>query len=119
VLLARGAMLEVLEADYIRTARAKGLSERKVLFKHAARNAVLPVAELSAVQLGSLMGGTILIEVIFQYPGLGFLFVRAMGENNHPVMLAVTVYSVATFVVVLMLVDILSAWLDPRIRTID
>ena len=119
VLLARGSMLEVLDADYIRTARAKGLSERKVLFKHAARNAVLPVAELSAVQLGALMGGTILVEVIFQYPGLGFLFVRSMTENNHPVMLAITVYSVATFVIVLMLVDILTAWLDPRIRTMD
>lgn len=119
VLLTRGAMIEVLDADYVRTARAKGLAERTVLFKHAARNAVLPVAELSAVQLGALMGGTILVEVIFQYPGVGFLFVRAMSENNHPVMLAVTVYSVAAFVVVLMLVDILTAWLDPRIRTMD
>ena len=119
VVLARGAMLEVLDADYIRTARAKGLSERKVVFKHAARNALIPVAELSAVQLGALMGGTILVEAIFQYPGLGYLFVRSMGENNHPVMLAITVYSVALFVVVLALADILTAWLDPRIRIFD
>lgn len=119
VLLARGAMLEVLDADYIRTARAKGLSERKVIFKHAARNALIPVAELAAIQLGALMGGTILVEAIFQYPGLGFLFVRSMNENNHPVMLAVAVYSVAAFVLVLMLVDILTAWLDPRIRTLN
>jgi oligopeptide transport system permease protein len=119
VLLARGAMLEVLDADYIRTARAKGLSERKVVFRHAARNALIPVAELSAVQLGALMGGTILVEAIFQYPGLGYLFVRSMNENNHPVMLAVTVYSVALFIVVLVLADILTAWLDPRIRTMD
>lgn len=119
VLLSRGTMLEVLEADYIRTARAKGLSERKVIFKHAARNALIPIAELSAIQLGALMGGTILVEVIFQYPGLGFLFVRSMNENNHPVMLAVAVYSVAAFVLILMFVDILTAWLDPRIRTLN
>ncbi|MFC4853188.1 ABC transporter permease [Actinophytocola glycyrrhizae] len=119
VLLARGSMIEVMDADYIRTARAKGLTERKVVFKHAARNALIPVAELSAVQLGALMGGTIMVEAIFQYPGLGYLFVRSMGENNHPVMLAVTVYSVALFVVVLMLADILTAWLDPRIRILD
>jgi ABC-type dipeptide/oligopeptide/nickel transport system permease component len=119
VVLARGAMIEVLDADYVRTARAKGLAERKVIFKHAARNAMIPVAELSAIQLGALMGGTIMVEAIFQYPGLGYLFVRSMGENNHPVMLAVTVYSVALFVIVLMLADILTAWLDPRIRTFD
>jgi oligopeptide transport system permease protein len=119
VVLARGAMIEVLDADYIRTARAKGLTERKVIYKHAARNAMIPVAELSAVQLGALMGGTIMVEAIFQYNGLGYLFVRSMGENNHPVMLAVSVYSVALFVIVLMVADILTAWLDPRIRTFD
>jgi ABC-type dipeptide/oligopeptide/nickel transport system permease component len=119
VVLARGAMLEVLDADYIRTARAKGLTERKVVFKHAARNALIPVAELSAIQLGALMGGTILVEAVFQYPGLGYLFVRSMDENNHPVMLAITVYSVALFIVVLVLADILTAWLDPRIRIFD
>ncbi|GAB1508407.1 ABC transporter permease [Actinophytocola sp. KF-1] len=115
--LARGSMLEALAADYIRTARAKGLTERKIVFKHAARNAMIPVAELSAMQLGALMGGSVMIEAIFQYPGLGYLFVRSMNENNHPVMLAVTLYSVAAFVVVLMLADVVTAWLDPRIRT--
>jgi oligopeptide transport system permease protein len=119
VVLSRGAMLEVLGADYIRTARAKGLSERKVVFKHAARNALLPVAELSAIQLGALLSGTVVIESVFQYQGLGYLFVRSLGENNHPVLLAITVYSVALFVVVLMLADTLTAWLDPRIRTTD
>jgi ABC-type dipeptide/oligopeptide/nickel transport system permease component len=119
VVLSRGAMLEVLDADYIRTARAKGLSERTVVFKHAARNALIPVMELSAIQLGALMSGTVIMETIFQYPGLGYLFVRSLNENNHPVMLAITVYSVALFVIVLMLADILTAWLDPRIRTID
>jgi ABC-type dipeptide/oligopeptide/nickel transport system permease component len=116
VILTRGAMLEVLEADYIRTARAKGLTERRVIFKHAARNAMIPVAELSAISLGALMGGSIVVETIFQYRGLGYLFARSMVENNHPVMLAVAAYSVVIFVVALMLVDILTAWLDPRIR---
>jgi oligopeptide transport system permease protein len=117
VIMTRHSMLEVLDADYIRTARAKGLTEFKVLFKHAARNALNPVAELSAMQLGALMGGSIIVETIFQYPGLGYLFVQSMTENNHPVMIAVAAYSVALFVVVLMLVDLLTAWLDPRIRT--
>jgi oligopeptide transport system permease protein len=117
VVLARGSMLEVLDADYVRTARAKGLSERKVVFKHAARNALIPVMELSAIQLGALLGGTVVIEALFQYQGVGYLFVQALRDTNHPVILAVTVYSVALFVVVLMLADILAAWLDPRIRT--
>jgi oligopeptide transport system permease protein len=119
VTMTRGTMLEVLEADYIRTARAKGLPERTVVFKHAARNAMIPVAELSAMQLGALMGGSVVVETIFQYPGLGFLFVRSMNENNQPVMLVVATYSVVLFVVALMVVDILTAWLDPRIRTAD
>jgi ABC-type dipeptide/oligopeptide/nickel transport system permease component len=117
VLMTRGTMLEVLDADYVRTARAKGLSERKVIFKHAARNAMIPVAELSAISLGALMSGSIIVETIFQYPGLGYLFVRSLNENNQPVMLVIVVYSVALFIVVLMLADILTAWLDPRIRT--
>jgi oligopeptide transport system permease protein len=119
VTMTRISMIEVLEADFVRTARAKGLSEFKVVFKHAARNALLPVAELSAIQLGALMGGSVIVEAIFQYPGLGYLFVRAMAANNHPVMIVVAVYSVVLFVVALMLVDIVTAWLDPRIRTVD
>jgi ABC-type dipeptide/oligopeptide/nickel transport system permease component len=119
VVMTRGAMLEVLDADYIRTARAKGLTERKVIFKHAARNALIPVAELSAMSLGALIGGSVIVEAIFQYPGVGYLFVRSLAENNQPILLVVTVYSVALFVIILMLADVLVAWLDPRIRTMD
>jgi oligopeptide transport system permease protein len=119
VIMTRGSMLEVLDTDYVRTARAKGLPEWKVVFKHAGRNAMIPVAELSAMQLGALLGGSVLIETIFQYPGLGYLFIRSMNENNHPVMVIVAVYSVVLFVVALMLVDILTAWLDPRVRTVE
>jgi ABC-type dipeptide/oligopeptide/nickel transport system permease component len=119
VIMTRGAMLEVLDADYIRTARAKGLTERKVIFKHAARNAMIPIAELSAISLGALIGGSIIVEKIFQYPGIGYLFVRSLRENNQPIMLVISVYLVALFIIVLMLADILTAWLDPRIRTLD
>jgi len=119
VILTRGSMLEVLNADYVRTARAKGLTERKVVFKHAARNALIPVTEILGIQLGALLGGTVIIETIFQYPGLGYLFYRSMLENNQPVVIIVAVYSVLLFVVVLMIVDILTAWMDPRIRTSD
>lgn len=118
VTMTRGSMVDILAADFVRTARAKGLSEFKVVFKHAARNALLPVAELSAIQLGALMGGSVIVETIFQYPGLGYLFVRAMSTNNHPVMVVVAVYSVVLFVLALMLVDIVTAWLDPRIRAV-
>lgn len=117
VRLTRGSMLEVLGADYVRTARAKGMSERRVLFKHALRNAVLPVANFSAIQLGALLSGTVVVETIFQYPGLGHLFVRSLRENNNPVMIAILVYSVLLFIIVIAVVDILSAYLDPRIRT--
>lgn len=117
VTLTRGSMLEVLEADYVRTARAKGLSERTVVFKHAARNALLPVTELMGIQLGALLGGTVVVETIFQYPGVGYLFYRSMIENNQPLAIIIAVYSVFLFVVVLIVVDVLTAWLDPRIRT--
>jgi peptide/nickel transport system permease protein len=71
------------------------------------------------MRLGALLGGSVLVETIFQYPGLDYLFVRSMTENNHPVMIVVTMYSVALFVTALMLVDILTAWLDPRIRGME
>lgn len=119
VIMTRSSMLEVLDTDYVRTARAKGLPEWKVVFKHAGRNAMIPVAELTAMQLGALLGGSVLIETIFQYPGLGYLFIRSMAESNHPVMIIVAMYSVVLFVVALMLVDILTAWLDPRVRTVE
>lgn len=90
-----------------------------MIFKHAARNALIPVAELSAMSLGALIGGSVIVEAIFQYPGVGYLFVRSLAENNQPILLVITVYSVALFIIVLMLADVLTAWLDPRIRTMD
>jgi ABC-type dipeptide/oligopeptide/nickel transport system permease component len=77
--MARGSMLEVLESDYVRTARAKGLRPATVIFKHALRNAVIPIANIAAVELGVLLSGAVIVETIFQYNGVGYLFVRALN----------------------------------------
>ncbi|HEV2781927.1 MAG TPA: ABC transporter permease [Actinophytocola sp.] len=114
--LMRTSMLEVLGADYLRTARAKGISERRVLFKHGVRNAIIPVVNHMGIAVGILMGGTVIVETIFQYNGVGFLFLRAILANNRPIIMGVTAYAAIVFIVVIALVDMLSAYLDPRIR---
>jgi oligopeptide transport system permease protein len=112
----RGSMLEVLESDYVRTARAKGLPPRKVIFKHALRNALIPFANLATINLGALFGGALIVETIFQYPGVGYLFARSLGSLNTPVLISVFAYSVIVFVVLIALLDMLCAYLDPRLR---
>jgi oligopeptide transport system permease protein len=114
--LMRTSMLEVLGTDYLRTARAKGLPERVVIGKHAVRNALIPVVNYVGIQIGILMGGAVLVEAVFQYNGLGYLFVRSLWAVNNPVMLAIAVISLITFIVLSAVVDILTAYLDPRIR---
>jgi oligopeptide transport system permease protein len=114
--LMRTSMLEVLGADYMRTARAKGITERRVLFKHGVRNAIIPVANHGGIAFGTLLGGTVIVEAIFQYDGVGRLFLRATLANNQPIIMGITAYAVMAFVVVVALVDILCAYLDPRIR---
>lgn len=114
--LMRGSMLEVLRADYIRTARAKGLSEGVVIGKHAMRNSMIPVVTYIGISLGVLFGGAIITETIFQYNGVGYLLAKAIQENNAPVIMAVVIYSVITYVVLAFVVDVLYAALDPRIR---
>ena len=114
--LMRGSMLEVLRSDYIRTARSKGLPERVVIGKHAMRNSMIPVVTYVGISLGVLMGGAIITETIFQYNGIGYLLARAIQANNAPVIMAVVVVSVVVFVLLSLLVDILYAYLDPRIR---
>ncbi len=114
--LMQTSTMEVLGADYIRTARAKGLSWFTVVRKHVVRNALLPVVNYAGISLGILMGGALIIESIFQYNGIGRLFVNALLSNNNPIILAVAVYSLITFIVLSALVDMLSAYLDPRIR---
>ncbi|HEV7652216.1 MAG TPA: ABC transporter permease [Actinophytocola sp.] len=114
--MTRGTMLEVLESDYVRTARAKGLRPRTVLFKHALRNAVIPIANIAAIELGVLLGGAVIVEAIFQYNGVGYLFVRALRSLNAPLLMAIMSYMVVGFVVLIALLDILCAYLDPRLR---
>ena len=112
----RASMLEVKDADYVRTARAKGMRERRVVAKHAVRNALIPVTTFAGISLGALAGGLIITEAIFQYPGMGNLFVNAMQRGDYLVVLPWLMVAV-TFVIVLNLVaDIAYAVLDPRIR---
>ena len=114
--LTRTGMLEVLSSDYIRTARAKGLSTPVVLFKHALRNAIIPVVALSCVQFGNMLGGAIVTETVFQIQGIGYLAWESISRNDFPVVQAVLLL-VACFYIVLVLVgDLLNAWLDPRLR---
>jgi ABC-type dipeptide/oligopeptide/nickel transport system permease component len=114
--LTRSAMLEVLGQDYIRTARAKGLAERVVIFRHALKNAMLPVVTVLGLQLAGLLGGAVVTETIFSWPGVGRLAVDAIRTRDFPVVQgAVLVVSLA-FVLVNLVVDVLYAYLDPRIR---
>jgi peptide/nickel transport system permease protein len=113
----RGSMLEVVRQDYIRTARAKGLSERKVVFKHALRNALLPIITLLGLTLPYLFGGSVLIETIFAWPGMGRLIVDSIFQRDYPLVMA-TSFVIAVMVVAgNLLADILYAVVDPRIRT--
>lgn len=114
--LTRAGMLEVLASDYIRTARAKGLRPMTVLFKHALRNAVIPVVALSAVQFGFMLGGSIVIETIFAINGLGFLAWESIQRADLPMMQAIVLILACLFIVLTFVADMLNAFLDPRIR---
>ncbi|MGB2815705.1 MAG: ABC transporter permease [Burkholderiaceae bacterium] len=114
--LIRAGMIEVLEADYIRTARAKGLSSNKVIFKHALRNAVVPVVALAAVQLGFLLGGSVVIETIFALDGLGYLAYQSITFKDFPVMQNIVLLLSVIYVALTLASDVANAWLDPRIR---
>jgi ABC-type dipeptide/oligopeptide/nickel transport system permease component len=114
--LMRGSMLEVLRMDYIRTARAKGLGERTVILKHAFRNSIIPVVTYVGIGIGVLLGGAIITETLFQYNGVGFLLYKSINQNNNPVIMAITTFAVLVYVLLSMIVDILYAYLDPRIR---
>ena len=114
--LTRAGMIEVLEADYIRTARAKGLPPSRVIFKHALRNAVVPVVALSAVQLGFLLGGSVVIETIFALDGLGYLAYQSITFKDFPVMQVIVLLLSVIYVLLTLASDIANAWLDPRIR---
>ena len=114
--LTRAGMLEVLASDYIRTARAKGLRPMRVLFKHAPRNAVIPVVALAAVQFGFMLGGSIVIETIFQINGLGYLAWESIQRRDLPMMQAIVLVLSVIYVLITFFADMLNAFLDPRIR---
>lgn len=114
--LIRAGMIEVLEADYIRTARAKGLPASQVIFKHALRNAVVPVVALAAVQLGFLLGGSVVVETIFALDGLGYLAYQSITFKDYPVMQNIVLLLSVIYVVLTLASDVANAWLDPRIR---
>ncbi|NSW84931.1 MAG: ABC transporter permease [Syntrophobacteraceae bacterium] len=114
--LTRANMLEVIREDYVRTARAKGLSERVVIFKHAFRNALLPIVTLLAFLLPSMFGGSVIIESIFSIPGMGQLGFEAVLSRDYPVIMAITTISALLTLAGLLISDILYAALDPRIK---
>jgi len=114
--ITRSAMLEVLSQDYIRTARAKGLLERWVIFKHALKNALLPVVTIIGLQFGTLLGGAILTETIFSWPGIGLWIYEGILARDYPVVQGGVVFVAIAFVLINLLVDISYALLDPRIQ---
>jgi ABC-type dipeptide/oligopeptide/nickel transport system permease component len=114
--LTRSGMLDVLEADYIRTARAKGLPTLSVTFKHALRNAILPVVSLIAVSLGFLLGGSVIVESIFALNGIGFLAFQSIVRGDFPVVQSIIVFISIAYIILTLLADMINAWLDPRIR---
>ena len=114
--MVRSGMLDVLNQDYIRTARAKGLMERKVLIKHAFKNAAIPVITITGMQLGALLGGAVVTETVFAWPGLGRLAVDSIRMGDYPVVQAIVVVFALFVVVGNLAADILAALIDPRIR---
>ena len=112
----RAAMLEVLNKDYVRTARSKGLSERIVIGRHALRNAMIPVTTVTALRVGEIIGGTIIIETVFAYPGVGRVTIEAMSFRDYPVVIATVGFVAAAIMIVTLITDVLYTFLDPRIR---
>src|SRR5213076_273489 len=114
--ISRSCMLEVLQQDYIRTARAKGLSNRVVIYVHAFRNALVPVVTVIGITTAVLIGGAVVTEIVFNIPGLGRLIISAILRRDYPVVQGVVLVTAATYVLINLTVDLLYAVIDPRIR---
>jgi peptide/nickel transport system permease protein len=114
--MVRGAMLEELSSDYVRTARAKGLSTQVVLFRHAFRNALIPIVTILGLQFGTLLAGTIVTETIFSWPGIGRLTVQAISARDYPLLQGCILVIAVSYVAVNLLTDLLYAVIDPRVR---
>jgi peptide/nickel transport system permease protein len=115
--LTRSGMIEALSADYIRTARAKGLSRSMIVLKHALRNAAMPVVSIAAVQLGFMLGGSVVTESVFALPGVGYLAWESITKNDFPVVQAVVLFLAMIYIALTLLADTMNALLDPRLRT--
>ncbi|MGL5099121.1 MAG: ABC transporter permease, partial [Fusobacteriaceae bacterium] len=115
--MTRSSMLEVIRQDYIRTARAKGVLEKVVIRKHALKNALIPVVTVVGLQFGGLLGGAVLTESVYSWPGVGRMMVDAIRQKDTPTVLATVVFLATTFSFVNLLVDILYAYIDPRIKS--
>jgi peptide/nickel transport system permease protein len=114
--LTRSSLLEALGEDYVLTARAKGLAETRVIGKHTLRNSAIPVLTLAGLEIGQLLGGAVITETIFAWPGLGRLIVQALLNRDFPVVLAAVFVTSATYTLINLAVDLLYGWLDPRVR---
>ncbi|MFV0259461.1 MAG: ABC transporter permease [Acidimicrobiales bacterium] len=114
--LMRTTLIDTFREDYLRTARAKGLSDRRIFTVHALRNALIPVVTVLAIDLGALLGGTIVTESVFNIPGIGFRITRAIVQRDTTIITGVSIFLVMAYLVINLIVDMLYAWLDPRIR---
>lgn len=115
--MTRSTVLEVIRADYIRTARAKGQSEHRILMHHALKNALIPILTVVGIQLGRNLGGAIVTEAVFSIPGLGYYMLQSILTRDYPVVLGGVIFIAATFSLVNLVVDLLYAFIDPRIRS--
>jgi len=114
--MTRAAMLDVLRQDYLRTARAKGLGDHVVLVRHALRNAITPVVSIVGLELAALLGGTVIVETIFGWPGLSSLLLAGVRARDYPTVQAVVLVIAVLTILINLIVDLLYGWLDPRIR---
>jgi peptide/nickel transport system permease protein len=114
--LMRASMLEVYGLDYIRTARAKGLSQRRIAFRHVLPNAILPMVTMLGLQIGALLGGAVLVETVFGWPGLGRLAFDAILQRDHNLLIGILLFSSALVIVANLITDLVYAMLDPRIE---
>jgi peptide/nickel transport system permease protein len=114
--MTRSCLLDVLRQDYIRTAQAKGLRERAVVVRHAVKNAMIPVVTILGLQVGSLLGGSVVVESVFGLPGIGLLILNAIGMRDYPIVQGAVIFTAVMFMLTNLLVDVLYGYLDPRIR---
>jgi ABC-type dipeptide/oligopeptide/nickel transport system permease component len=114
--MTRSVLLEVLEEDYVRTARAKGLAQGGVVLRHALSNALIPVTTLLGLQIGTVLGGAVITEAVFAWPGIGSLAIQAIFNRDYPLVQAIVLVSAVIFVVINYCLDALYCFLDPRIR---